>query len=120
MTVDELTDLCDGLFEQLGILSPAAFRSGTELLDVLSDATFLLAVRFVSGERVPNGPAERPTIEPVPRRERQGVTLTPEKLAALAELDDEDDAEYELVAAVDDQVARQKDLGDGVFLGFAD
>jgi len=119
MTVDELTDLCEALLTEADF-TLSSLRNGEQTLINLTDSEFLLATRFVSGERVLNGPAERPTIEPVPRRERQGVTLTPEKLAALAELDDEDDAEYELVAAVDDQVARQKDLGDGVFLGFAD
>ena len=109
MTLDELTDLCRALLEEAGVGSPAAFRAlGGGLLTTFTDDEFLLAVRFVSGERVLNGPAERPTIEPAPRRERSvGVPLTPELLAELDAIEHEDEVP-----------AKQVDLGDGVFLGF--
>ena len=87
MSLDELTDLCEALFSELKVDS-SSFRKGTAKLSGLSDEQFLLAVRFVAGERV-----ETPFSQPAPRRSRERVTLDPdeaaERLAKLEELDEE-------------------------------
>jgi hypothetical protein len=57
VTIDELIDLCEGLLDEAGF-NLTVLRSGVGILEGLSDEQFLLATRFVAGERPPQAQIE--------------------------------------------------------------
>ena len=115
MTVDELIDLAEGLLEEIDF-STDSLRSGHAKLQTLSDEQFLLAVRFVAGERPTASERRRTGAEEYlddrvrgPRRERKLVSLSEDewadRLAEIEELDEET------------PYTGPVDIGDGVTLG---
>lgn len=106
MTVDELIELTQALLDEAGF-HLGALRDGTEALTGLTNEQFLLAVRFVAGERPIRAPHE-PPLGPLPRRERNLVSLDEDELAErLARLEELDE----------DTPSGPIDIGDGVTLG---
>jgi hypothetical protein len=92
MTQDELVELTEALLEQVGF-TLATLRYGEVALEGLSDEQFLLATRFVAGERPkPTIPIPSPVNVPQERRTR-GVELSEDemarRLAAVEELEEE-------------------------------
>lgn len=116
MTLDELTSLTEALLEEAGF-TLASLRNGGEALSGLSDEQFLLATRFVAGERVEiSGP--RTTPQAVRRSLGRGVEMTDAQWAAIEHEDELDGAMFAPDVRGVGDVARKVDLGDGVTLGF--
>jgi hypothetical protein len=100
VTLDELTHLAEQLLVTELHLSVSTLRAGAgEALANVDDDVFLLAVRFLAGERVT---APAPVRPPAP-------VLPPEEIARRQQLLDE--IEHE-----DDEVLGPVDIGDGVSL----
>lgn len=118
MTVDELVLLTEALLTEAGVEGPSTFRSGQELLTGLDDDTFLLAVRFVAGERAEVGAGPAPAARP----KRQLRELTPEEVAErdrmLALVEHEDEVPPRPQRVYGDAPAKAVDIGDGVVVGF--
>lgn len=111
MTVDELVSLCEAVFDSTDLKT---IRNGNDYFGVnmneWDDEQFLLAIRFMCGERpsVSQPYSDIPSEPRPPRRERRLIELDEDeaarRLAALEELDEE-------------TPAGPVDLGDGVTLG---
>ena len=110
MTVDELIDLCDALLVDAGVTLEGLRKDSGELLSGLDDEQFLLAIRFVAGERPTASERRRTGAERyLDDRERRvtspmlGEDEAAERLAKLEELEEE--------------TFGPVDIGDGVTLG---
>ena len=102
MTVDELVELTEALFFEMEIDSKS-FRTSADQLSTLSDDAFVVAVRFLSGERPVHSTmgAYREARNPVPMSDEH----EDEQIVRLAQ------------EMADEAPAAVKDLGDGVTLG---
>jgi len=116
MTVDELIELCDALLVDAGATIEGLRKDSGELLAGLDDQQFLLAVRFIAGERPLYTQGVELAAAP-PRRERKLVPLDEDEAARrLAELEALD----ETTPGMGPQEAPYTgpvDIGDGVTLG---
>lgn len=103
MTVDELVGLTEALLSATGLdLKQLRDLGAPAVADDLTDEEFLLAVRFLAGERPTGGAPEQP------RPRRQLVPLNEDELAErLAKFEELDE----------DTPAGPIDIGDGVTLG---
>ena len=111
MTVDELVSLTEALFFEMEIDS-TSFRTSADQLSTLSDDAFVVAVRFLSGERpsAHHAPPNRPYLN-----ERKNVSQ--DAIDAVLAMEHEDEQIIRIAKALDEAPAAVKDLGDGVTLG---
>lgn len=127
MTVEELVELTEGLLHSTGLdLKQLRDHGAPAMAEDLTDDQFLLAVRFLAGERpviVAGGfeplRPEKADLVQQPRRQRRLISLDEDeaarRLAALEALDE--DTPFDLL---DDDVPAYTgpvDIGDGVTLG---